>query len=216
MADQRFYSEEEAEEILREASRLSRPGESVTTPERLAEMAAELGISQEALAEAETRVRQNRQEALLRTEFLSHRRQKVRSDALQWLSLSFLLFGINLFTNNFSLHLSGLWSLWPIGFIGLFLAYDWLEGLALSPEDRERKFEKWKQKRERRNALSDRFLGGPVPTTRVDEVLDQYYTLHDADDRIGAIRAVREQTGLDLKSAKMMVEEYCRLRGISS
>ncbi len=66
--EQKFYDEEDAEQILRLASSLSSPVGAMSR-ERLLATADELGISPEAVEEAERRINQSKGELLERAEF---------------------------------------------------------------------------------------------------------------------------------------------------
>ena len=97
----RRFSEDEAQEILRRAVQAPLGGE--YTSDELRRSAAELGISDEALARAEAEVREER----VCKEFDLYMKSKVRSEIAQAATTIAILAGINLVT---SAHY--LWFLW--------------------------------------------------------------------------------------------------------
>ena len=145
-----FYPEEEADEILRLAA-----GDSINTTEmtrdRLIAVAAELGISAEAVARAEEKVAaqkvaalQEKDEAELFARYKQKRRQSVLSSLSGWLSTSVVLIGINLLTDH---RID--WAIWPVGIWGLFEIGQVIEAL-MTPVARDERFDRWKRKQARR------------------------------------------------------------------
>lgn len=215
MNEEKFYSEEEAEAILREAARLDRSGGSAQSRNRLIATAAELGISEHAVREAEMRVAESIQLDRDRAEFELSRKSKFRDEVVSYIGTSILLLGINFFTTGFSMHLTGMWSLWVVGIWGFSILSDMFQYYFRSKEREQAAFEKWRQKRALKSNLVSSFMPSLGGRPRMDSYLDQYFSMHPSDDKIGAIKAVRENTGLGLKEAKMLVEEYYSSRGLS-
>lgn len=97
------FSEAEAQKILRRAAQA--PLASEYTSEELRRSAAELGISEEALARAEAEVREER----TRAEFETVLRSQLRNEAIGFVLLMTMLIAINLITSPHSL-----WFYWPL------------------------------------------------------------------------------------------------------
>ena len=145
-----FYPEEEADEILRLAA-----GDSINTTamtrDRLIAVAAELGISEEAVARAEQKVAaqrvaavQEKNEAELFAQYKQKRRRSVLSSLSGWVSTSIVLIGINLLTDH-----AISWAIWPVGIWGLFEIGQVIEAL-MTPVARDERFDRWKRKQARR------------------------------------------------------------------
>lgn len=215
MNEERFYSEEEAEAILREASRIDSPSSRGMSNRDLVAAAQEMGIDATAIQEAEQRVLERRDLEKDRIEFEVSRRSKMREEISSYVSVSLLLIGINLFTTGFSLSNGKLWLVWPVGIWGLVVLGNLIQHWMNRGNNQEQEFQKWREKKRIKASLVGSFLPSGVRQTRVDALLDHYFTVHDTDDKIGAIKTVREQTGLALKESKMLVDEYCHLRGLS-
>ena len=215
MNEEKFYSEDEAEAILREAARLDRSGGSAQSRERLLATAAELGISEQAVREAEGRVAENMQLDRDRAEFELSRKSKFREQVASYVGTSIMLLGINFLTTGFSMRLSGMWSLWVVGIWGFSIISDMFQYYFRSKEREQVAFEKWRQKKSLKTNLTASFMPSVGPRPRIDSVLDQYFSMHASDDKIGAIKVVRQTTGLGLKESKLLVEEYYSNRGLS-
>ncbi len=215
MNEEKFYSDEEAEAILREAARLDRPSGAGQSRDRLLATAAELGISPEAVQQAETKVAEAVQTTRDRTEFELSRRSKLREQVMSFVGVSVMLLGINLFTEGFSMNLSSFWSLYAIGIYGFFVLSDLFQFYVRSPARNEAAFAKWREKKHFKEGLMANFMPRRSERHRVDDLLDHYFSIHSTDDRIGAIKAVRESTGLALRESKMLVDEYFSIRGLS-
>lgn len=143
MADQsqRFYEDEEAEEILRVASALS-SGEAKMSYDRLIETAAELGISPEAVAMAEEKVTADRRERALQRQFRAVQRQGYFSHLTTFICVQLFLFVINAITSPHEL-----WFIWPLLSWGLGLAGHTLAYFFASPDSRLREYNRWKATR---------------------------------------------------------------------
>lgn len=206
MNEERFFSDQEAESILSEAARIDGVSQSHQSRQQLIAAAAELGISEHAVREAEQRVRDGRQLEVDRAEFLRHRNGKLLERIWSYLGTSIMLLGINYFTAGFKFTFPHMWSLWVIGIWGLCLGGEILQTLFGNPERQEVAFEKWRRKKTRK--------ANPTRQPEVSALLDHYFTVHPSDDRFGAIRVVRESTGLGLSEAKSLVDDHCTTRGI--
>ena len=133
------FSEDEAQEILRRAARAPSVGE--YTSEELRRSAAELGISDEALARAEAEVREER----VRREFDLYMRSKMRDEIVQTAITIGGLAILNLLTSPHTL-----WFLWVAPWMLLSMV-----GTIQKVRDRHspryrRAFERWQAKAGRR------------------------------------------------------------------
>ncbi len=152
---QQRFDHEEAEEILAHAVRRQAeqggfllPGEDASarpgaiSQEQLARMAAELGVSQEALVAAEREWRAQRLDKAERREFDRHVRGKWLSHLTSYAITNGFLMLINLLTEG---HVS--WALFPLIGWGIGLAFDTVGTFNRSDDDYQRAFAKWRKKR---------------------------------------------------------------------
>lgn len=129
------FSEEEAHEILRRATHAPMEGE--YSQDDLRRSAEELGISPEALARAETEVREER----VRKEFDLYQRARIRSEVVQTVTLIGGLAAINLLT---SAHY--LWFLWVAPWPILSLIGTIQKASDRNGPSYRRAFERWERK----------------------------------------------------------------------
>jgi hypothetical protein len=101
------YSNEEVQQILRQASMLQ--GRDAISPEQLAELAAEVGISTEVLRQAEQAWLNERQERRQQAQLQAGHRLGFRLHLIPYIGVSLLLVIINLSTTP-----RIYWSLYPI------------------------------------------------------------------------------------------------------
>jgi hypothetical protein len=135
-----LYSDDDAEEILKLASRRSMDG--TVTRQKLLETAAELGISPEAVEEAEQALQQNREETAFRSEFDRRRRTGFLNELVgAVLTCTFLAF-VNYFTEG---RLD--WVFWVILGLGFKVAKTGWEVFGESGDDYDKAFRKWKIKK---------------------------------------------------------------------
>ena len=195
----RFYEEGEAEEILRTALRHSDAG--AIDRGRLISMAAELGISEEAISRAEAHLerergaeQKKRQDELDRLAFRRHVRSRFWADFSSYLSVNAFLIAIWYFMGGG--YFWPFWVLagWGIGviseFIGTFFGHS------------HRDFERWKRKQKRRRSEC-----ASLPQPDLERYLDEISPLLEGR-RIEKIKNVRERFGLGLAQAKEAVDEY--------
>lgn len=143
----RFYEEGEAEEILRRALHQSDTG--AIDRAKLFAMAAELGISEEAVARAEQQMASEREAGLEREReeqdrlaFKRHRRSRFWADLGSYLSFNAFLVAIWWSTGR-----GYFWPGWVLVVWGLNVVGDFFNAfLSFS----ERDFERWKRKRAKR------------------------------------------------------------------
>ena len=127
------FSETEAQEILRRAAQAPLLGE--YTSEELRRSAAELGISDEALARAEAEVREER----TRAEFEAALRSQLRNEAVGFALLMVMLLAINLVTSPHNL-----WFFWPL-FGAIPLAKKLYSARDRHGDGYRRAFERWQE-----------------------------------------------------------------------
>lgn len=155
------FHPEEAEEILLEAVRKStgRPASDTAhvSPERLASMAAELGIERAALEavlrEREDGVRAERErheEARLRTLFIGERRHEFVPHAIAFFLINLLLVGINVRNTPHSL-----WSAVPLLAWGVGFAIHAWQSVPTRGPAFEASFERWRRKRAKKSKRDD-------------------------------------------------------------
>ena len=150
MPESRFYSEEEADQILRKAVENSVVTGAMTR-ERLLATAAELGISEDAILRAERELAERREEEEQKKaeaqdlkEYRAYRWRKAWSGLSGWVSTSILLLGFNYLTSH-----TITWAIWPVGIWGLVELGHVVEAL-MSPTSRGEGFERWRRRRSRR------------------------------------------------------------------
>ena len=157
MADsQRFYSDEEAHQILNLASK-DLPLNGMSRDE-LVSAAREMGISQDAIERAEGELRRQQDERqredgdrVLRAKFHRHLRAKF------WGSVSSHLGGIAFFVGLWFLTGAGyFWPAWILFFIVLGIISD-LADVMFDSTRRQRKFEKWKANQQDPSIISEGF-----------------------------------------------------------
>jgi hypothetical protein len=144
---QRFYEEDEAEEILRLAAR--RPTTGGMSREKLLSTAAELGITTEAVEEAERTLAVDRQQAAIRKEqeallagYDRHARGRFYSDLAGSLAVC-------IFCTFLNFHLSGHigWAFWVYVVCGWGLADRFPKTFIRGSRSYESGFEKWQSRR---------------------------------------------------------------------
>ncbi len=192
---EQFFSPEEAEEILRRASGQAGAGMS---RDQLVQTVQEMGLDPAGVDRAIEQMREEARLKELRVEFNRRQRSKDWGEVGSWVSVSLLLFGINFFSRH-----SSWWCIWPISIWGFFLLIHLVESWFKQVGGREDEFEKWVRRRERKERRLQ--VGG------ADAILSEYFSENPEDDKIGAIKHLREATGLGLKEAKDAVEQYQKL-----
>lgn len=196
MSGQRFYSEDEAEEILRVAASKAAPVGRMDR-DRLMQAAAELGITPEAVLEAEMQVAQQREEEAERAEFDAHQRKEFLTHLTSYLTVNPVLIAINFFTSG-KLN----WSLITAFFWGIALFFGFVSAYVKTSDSYQSDFRSWQKKR-RRRAEKQAAMGGQ------DAVLDRLVLESSGPvNRLEAIREVRDATGASLAEAKSTVDAY--------
>lgn len=204
MAGNRFYEEGEAEEILRRA--LHQPESGAIDRERLLSMAAELGISEDAVARAEEQIAAEREAEASRAEieadrveFRRKRRAGFWSDLTSYIGVNGFMVGIWWVTGHNYFWPGWLLAAWGIGlvsdFAGAFFGYS------------EKDFERWRRKKGKRALVAAQ--SGRYAST--DDFLDAVYP-ENRDQKLMMIKLLREEFNLPLKESKDTVDDYLRRR----
>lgn len=150
MPGNEFYHNEEAEQILSEAARLSESVQPGMSREQLLQTAAELGIPPEAVARAEENLayqakvgQEVTRENSLRQAYGEEVRRRQKFQWSGWLTTSAICIAIDLLTTR------GLsWSLWVAGIYGIFAIKDLFGWLFGNPEGDEAGFRRWMSQRQ--------------------------------------------------------------------
>lgn len=196
-----FYSEEEAEQILRLAANQSSRGG--LSRDEIMRMASELGIPPESVHAAETQVLRHRAEQDIAKAESGERelyKREKRNEFLQhfsmYLVINTFLVMIFLFTGSHSYF----WPKWPMLGWGIGIASHFFATLGeMTSEDA---FQKWQLKRRKRQA---KMLGDGAKNLSV--ILDEY-VMAGGGSKLEAITRLRAATGLELMAAKAAVDEY--------
>jgi hypothetical protein len=143
-AGQRFYEDDEAEQILNLAASMSSPAGQMTR-ERLMETAAELGITPEAVEEAEKQVMAEREDRRLRAEFDAHRRHEFYNHLSSYLI-------VNVIFVVMSVH-AGFWAIWPILGWGIGLAVHAQATFFKGGDCYREEFQAWKARHSDQNGV---------------------------------------------------------------
>jgi hypothetical protein len=142
---QRFYEEDEAEQILNLAASMSSPLGQMSH-ERLLDTAAELGISAEAVEAAEKQISAQRLDQRLRSEFDSIQRREFYTHLTPYVLFNGF-FVVMLFYHH-------LWAIWPILGWGIGLALHARAVFLRVGSEYQDRFETWKEARLRQGAGS--------------------------------------------------------------
>lgn len=200
MSEQRHYDDNEAEEILRIASRET--GGGGMSEERLLQTAAELGISPDAVRRAEEQVRLKREsdrvqseDVELRKQFEAERKGKFMTDFLSYIAVNAGLVGIWWMSGA-----NYFWPAWVMLGWGIGVATDFLQTFFNRDET---KFQRWKNRRHRKS------MGSAKMADRAAPVLDEITASGDVT-KIDAIKTLRDRLQLDLRDAKDMADNYER------
>ncbi len=198
MEENRHYNDQDAEEILRIASRESVIGG--MNRDSLVRTAAELGIPPEAVARAEEQLVMKREadrvqaeDQELRKQFEAERRSGFMTDLWSYLGTNAGLIGIWYMTGA-----NYFWPGWVLAGWGIAVVTD---GLQTFFNKDETKFQRWKRRRHRKAMGSEQMGDQSAP------ILDEITGERDIS-KIDAIKELRERLSLDLRDAKDMADKY--------
>lgn len=142
MPGQEFYSEEEAQKILRMANETSAVGNVVSRDEML-RAALEAGIPAAAIEAAEQKIRA---ETVLETDreaYKEHIEHRLRRTTSGMLGLAVLLIGINLLTG-----ISNFWAAWPVGVTFAVWLKELIEVQLGQPWKDPQKVREWRERKQ--------------------------------------------------------------------
>ena len=188
MAEQRHYTEAEAEQILRLASQT--PSGEISHAD-LMRMAGELGLSPDRVERAAEEFRIQREAECERQAYRHHVRAELINHVSSYFAINAGLLAMDFFKDN---RIS--WALWPVLAWGMFVVFHIVSVLFPSHEQREKGFREWKAK-QKVLELTDRHR----------ETLDEI-ALAEPKGKIEAIKELRERLSLGLKDAKDLVDQY--------
>jgi hypothetical protein len=199
MANQQQYSDEDLEGILRLAVS-KQPGlDTVDQRARLAAMAAELGISPDVLAAAETEYAAKKSIDTELMAFQAEQRGGFVAHFIPYFLVSLFFLYQAITKGNFNL----LWV--PIGWgIGVFF-HGYGAFRSVDPENPQ--FIVWRDAKRRARELSTHYS--------LDRVLGDLIVEHEIENKgaltkIEAIKRLRDRTGLGLADSKVAVDDYAR------
>lgn len=144
MSEQRFYTEEEAHQILALANKSPLASGNAMSRDEILRTAAEMGISPEAVASAERELREKNVETAEWQEYRDHVSRAHLQNVGSWIGSSILLIGINLLTSP-----GRWWFIWPVGIWGLVVLGTVIEHMMTKPWNDRAKFDKWRRRKNR-------------------------------------------------------------------
>lgn len=188
MAEQRHYSEEEAEEILRLAARKESGG---IPRDRLVQMAAELGMSPDQVVSAEQEFLAKRDEDVERKKFESHVLRELWSHVATYVAVNVGLLLMDAIPDG-----RVDWAYWPLLGWGIGIACHIASVFWSSADDEAKTYREWKASHEHEPlSLTQRQI--------LDEIAPKY-----RGQKLMAIKELRDRTGVGLREAKEAVDLY--------
>ena len=187
---QRFYDEEEAEAILGLAAQKSSTGG--MSRECLLATAAEIGISAEAVEEAERTIQARKADQGLRAEYARHSRQELMGSLSSLMVGGAAVVGIDLYTTG-----RITWSGWILLFLGFAVVTNLAKVLFKTSSNSEAEFERWAEKKEEKRVIKEE---GPAGLAAV-------WLKSHPGDRDGAVQHLRERLDMKKRDAKAVVDE---------
>lgn len=205
MPGQEFYSEDDAQEILRLAARTPQPGG--MSRDQMASVASELGISPEALAAAELEFRNQQQARLEASAEAEQKRLFQRKRVGDFIGHLVTYVSVNAFLIFIWSRSAGS-SFWPgyvLGGWGIGVIAQLASLFMPSEFEKEWAAQKIKEDPEKLAlAFRMRFRGS---LDEVDEFLEELQE-SGVHGKLDAIKYLREATGYDLKESKQRVELF--------
>ena len=187
------YSEQEAQEILRRAAAVQSTG--FMSRDELMRAASELGITPEAVLEAEKQYQESRQLEDLRIRY----RSKRKSEFLE--SLKAVLFFAVAGTLVVNWHHNWLWiAIIVVSMSFINMVKEGMRYAFQSSDANDKGFEEFKAKEARRKSLADRRTNDRV----IEEIIGQAARTNKQD----VAKNLRDLTGLPMNEAKSAVEDY--------
>ena len=198
---QQFYSESDAQEILRRAASSHTPAGGLSRDELL-RSAAELGVSPEAVARAEAEYFAEREKNRDIDEFRRQHRSDFRTHLVVYGIINTFLLCINLLSSA-----DHLWFLYPLLGWGIGIAIHGYTTYNENSNEWRQEFEEWKRKRNWEP--SSVTAAEDVRSVLERELMNARDSGQDIS-KIDLIKQVRQGTGLGLKDSKDAVEHYLR------
>jgi hypothetical protein len=200
---QRFYEEEEAEQILRLASSLTSTAGAMSR-DRLLSTAAELGITPEAVEMAERQLAEQKSVKADRLEFDTNQKREFYGHLMSYVLVNGFLVAVNLMTSR-----GYFWAIWPILGWGLGLSFHVAETFFKGSEAYQEEFEKWRRKKNRKleRAEPEHAVIGNSDFL-IEKFINRRMERGRDASKLEAIRYLRSRTDLDLRDAKEAVEDY--------
>jgi hypothetical protein len=184
---QQYYEEDDAEAILRLAAQKTTVGG--MSRERLLETAAELGISEEAVRDAERSILENKAENGVRAEFDAHIKREFWTHFSSYLGTIAFMVAINLITSPHNF-----WAIWIIVPWGIGVAAHFSGAFLRGSSEYGENYEKWKLKKE----------GKLTGLGSASDLIQEWLAVHPGDAS-GAAKYVRENLDIDHSSARRLV-----------
>jgi ribosomal protein L7/L12 len=209
MAD-RFYTENEAQEILRLATSRSASNGGMSR-ERLIEAAAEMGIDPTDIIAAEQDILARQAKADLRRRYAEATKREFLGGASHLVGISVLLFGINFLTMGGFHGIWSTWAIWPCGFMAINVLKEGWEYFASRTALGDGEFEKWCERQLEKDAKSQmKEWTKTHPGQDYALIAARQAYAENPDAKLNAIKQLREKTGLGLKDAKDLIESLER------
>lgn len=189
------YSEEEAQEIIRKAASLQTA--SSMSGEELVRAAAELGISREALEQAEAQLRSDRLDKELLEKFRHQERKSFFSSmgsTIAILTIAVLWF--------FDGSPSPRWALIGAAYFAWTLISNFSKHLWERSDGWQRRYQTWKAAELRRR--------DPSSKKTHEQMIISILGTTDPEAKLTVVKELRERSGIDLKEAKDAVDDYYR------
>jgi len=189
------YSDEDAQEILRRAATLQSSG--AMSVDEMVRAAAELGISREAVEQAEAELRNDRLDKELLGEFRRQEHKKFFSEigsTIAVIAIAFIWF--------FHSRPSPQWTMIGAAFFGWKLFSNFTKHMWERSDTWQRRYQTWKAAEMRRR--------DPNRNQKNEDVIKSILGTVDPDAKLAVIKELRERSGLGLKEAKDAVDDYYR------
>ena len=157
------FTPEEAEHILRRAA--GSTASDLVSEADLVSMAAELGISPEAVQEAVQARRTEVEKAKNLADYKAHLKRKVLDEGGSWLSTSALLIGINLLTSGWQIT----WAIWPVGIFAVLWTAEIVKLVVKWQRTDEADVNRWLERKERKALKAQQKLQQNAPALEATE-----------------------------------------------
>lgn len=164
-SSERFYTPEEVKAILNRAIELSEREEPFSRA-HLLEMARDLGISEDAVCQAEEEWLGRQEEEEERAAFIAKRHQEFREHLVAFVLVNLFLVVLNLIVSP-----SFFWAIFPILGWGLGLAFHAMETLPTSGPKFEAEFQKWRKRQRLKKHITSRL--GQAASQILEQVLGE-------------------------------------------